>query len=49
MLAHWIVGAQGCTTSARAIARLSSVHSLGGGLLRNCGHGIDGRRHNEAQ
>jgi hypothetical protein len=39
MSAHWTVGAQGCTTSAKAAAQLPSVRSSGGGLLRDCGHG----------
>jgi hypothetical protein len=45
MSTYWPVGSQGCTTSARAATRLSSVCSSRGGLLRDRGHGTDGRRH----
>jgi hypothetical protein len=49
MSAHWTVGAQRCTTSARAATWLPLVCSSGGGLLRDCGHGTDRRRHQKAQ
>jgi hypothetical protein len=45
MSAHCTVGTKGCTTSAKATARLPSVHSSGGGLPRDCAHSIGRRRH----